>query len=107
MVQDLDPRGGIALFSLVPLFLMLFLYLIAVPGYRVMTRNISLNGTTLGDHAFESTLKVWTVLWIYVSFEPNRWQGLFLQSFCISTIHGGQMNVTIPVRPRNDAPPRA
>jgi uncharacterized membrane protein YjgN (DUF898 family) len=66
-VQDLDPRGGIALFSLVPLFLILFLYLIAVPGYRVMTRNISLNGTTLGDHTFESTLKVWTVIWIYVS----------------------------------------
>jgi len=66
-VQDFDPRGGIALFSLVPLFVILFLYLIAVPGYRVMTRNISLNGTTLGDHTFESTLKVWTVIWIYAS----------------------------------------
>jgi uncharacterized membrane protein YjgN (DUF898 family) len=52
-VQDLDPRGGTSLFSLVPLLLIFFLYLIAVPGYRVMTRNISLNGTALGDHTFE------------------------------------------------------
>lgn len=66
-VQDLDPRGGTSLFSLVPLLLIFFLYLIAVPGYRVMTRNISLNGTALGDHTFESTLKVWSVIWIYIS----------------------------------------
>jgi len=65
-VQDIDPRGGINL-DWTPLFLILFLYLIVVPGYRVMTRNISLNGTTLGDHTFESTLKVWPVIWIYIS----------------------------------------
>jgi len=64
--QDLDPRGG-SFLSLFPLVLILFFYLIAVPGYRVMTRNISLNGMTLGDHTFESTLKMWTVIWIYIS----------------------------------------
>jgi len=38
-----------------------------VPGYRMMTRNISLNGAALGEHTFESTLKVWPVIWIYIS----------------------------------------
>jgi|TARA_B100000315_G_C14546229_1_gene573361 uncharacterized membrane protein YjgN (DUF898 family) len=66
-MQDLDPRSGTSLLSLVPLLIILFMYLIVVPGYRVMTRNISLNGATLGDHTFESTLKVRTVLWIYIS----------------------------------------
>ena len=55
------------LFGIVPFLIIFFLFLVAVPGYRVITRNISLNGTTLGDHTFESTLKVWTVIWIYVS----------------------------------------
>ena len=47
--------------------MIILLALIAVPAYRVMTRNVSLNGVTLGDHTLESTLKVWPVIWIYIS----------------------------------------
>jgi len=62
-----ERTGGVGLLSLLPLLLMAVLYLVAVPGYRVMTRNVSLNGTTLGGHTFDSTLKVWPVVWIYAS----------------------------------------
>jgi len=55
------------LFGIVPFLMIFFLFLVAVPGYRVMTRNISLNGAALGEHTFESTLKVWPVIWIYIS----------------------------------------
>ena len=47
--------------------MIILLALVAVPAYRVMTRNVSLNSVTLGDHTFESTLKVRSVIWIYIS----------------------------------------
>jgi len=47
--------------------IIILLPFIFVPAYRVITRNISLNGVTLGDHSFESTLKVRSVIWIYIS----------------------------------------
>ena len=47
--------------------MIILLALVAVPAYRVMTRNVSLNSVTLGDHTFESTLKVGSVIWIYIS----------------------------------------
>jgi uncharacterized membrane protein YjgN (DUF898 family) len=54
-------------FSALMITMIILLALIAVPAYRVMTRNVSLNGVTLGDHTLESTLKVWPVIWIYIS----------------------------------------
>ena len=47
--------------------MIILLALVVVPAYRVMTRNVSLNSVTLGDHTFESTLKVRSVIWIYIS----------------------------------------
>jgi uncharacterized membrane protein YjgN (DUF898 family) len=40
--------AGPSLFSMIPLLLILTLYLVVLPGDRVMTRNISLNGAALG-----------------------------------------------------------
>ena len=61
-------RAGLTgLMSLLPVLLMVVLYLVAIPGYRVMTRNVSLNSAKLGPYSFESTLKVWPVVWIYAS----------------------------------------
>ena len=55
------------LVQLLPLSLILALYFVFIPGYRVMTRNISLNGLTLANHTFKSTLKIWPLIWLYVS----------------------------------------
>ncbi|GIT53063.1 MAG: hypothetical protein Ct9H300mP16_02230 [Pseudomonadota bacterium] len=61
-------RAGLTgLMTLLPVLLMAVLYLVAIPGYRVMTRNVSLNSAKLGPHSFESTLEVWPVVWIYAS----------------------------------------
>jgi len=61
----------------------------------------------LAEGAFDDTnveVQVRVLPFGHTSAEPNRWQGLFLQSFCISAIHGGQMKVTAPKRAITGAP---
>ncbi len=58
--------GNIGIWQLVLVSLPLSLYFVFVPGYRVMTRNVSLNGLALADHTFESTLRLWPLIWLYI-----------------------------------------
>ena len=58
--------GNIGIWQLALVSLPLSFYFVFVPGYRVMTRNISLNGLALADHTFESTLRLWPLIWLYI-----------------------------------------
>ena len=58
-------------------------------------------GRALGDDAVNgSNVEVQTRIlpFEHASAEPNRWQGLFLQSYYIPAIPGGQMKGTAPKR---------
>ena len=58
-------------------------------------------GRALADDAVDDTdveVQMRILPFGHTSAEPNRWQGLFLQSYCIPAIHGGQMKVTAPKR---------
>ncbi len=80
-----------------------------------------LPGSALADDAVDDTdveVQMRILPFGHTSAEPTRWQGLFLQSYCIpaiahgragaakhmecarAAIHGGQMKVTAPKRTR-------
>ena len=58
---------GFGISEIIFLFMIASIFLVPLPMYRLMARNISFNGATLGNHSFESKLDVWTVAWIYIS----------------------------------------
>lgn len=57
-----ETLGGIVLVASFPV-----LYMAGHFIYRVLARNIALNGSTVGGHQLESTLSVWGLGWIYLT----------------------------------------
>jgi uncharacterized membrane protein YjgN (DUF898 family) len=67
-----EPPGPEVLGMLMPLILgmvvfFVLLSLIVGPLFMAKIGNLVWNGTRLGDHRFESTMKVWPLMWIGVS----------------------------------------
>jgi len=57
--------GGIGILQLLPLLITL-LFMVGYFVYRVLTRNISLSGSGVGDHRLESTVSAWGLGKIYI-----------------------------------------